>query len=199
MTRVSLNRFLALLAFVSLPAFAATELGTSTVSFTASGSPNWINGSWTATALDVSNGAVVEYWSLEVLAVSSPFGNPNYLEFATKGPSAVSFFLASCSVNTPCVGAPNVGAVSTVTADQLERDGFKAFVARLDPNDPLHTLIGEVVVGFPAGGDPTTASGMLKVSAFGIAAPVPEPSRAVLWASGLLLATSAAMARRRMQ
>lgn len=199
MTRVSLNRFLALLAFVSLPAFAAAELGSSTLSFSASGSPNWIGGSWSANALDLSEGDTVDYWRIEVVAVSSPFGAPNYLEFGTRGGVPVSFFLASCSIDTACVGLPVVGAVSIVTSDQLERDGFKAFVRRLDPDDPLHTLVGEVTVGFQAGGDPTTASGMLKVSAFGIAAPVPEPSRAVLWASGLLLATSAAMARRRMQ
>ncbi len=196
MARGSINRFFALLALISMPAFAATELASSTLSFTASGSPNWIAGSWSATPLDLSEGDLVEYWHVEVLALSSPFGTPNYLQFATRGTAPVSFFLASCSINTACVGSPTVGAVSMVTADQSGRDGFKAFVQRLDPEDPLHTLIGEVTVGFPTGGDPTTATGMLKVSAFGIASPVPEPSKAVLWASGLLLATSIAFARR---
>ena len=197
MARGSINRFFALLALISMPAFAATELASSTLSFTASGSPNWIAGSWSGTPLDLSEDDIVDYWHVEVLAVSSPFGAPNYLEFGTRGGVPVSFFLASCSINTACVGSPVVGAVSTVTADQPERDGFKAFVRRLDPDDPLHTLIGEVSVGFAAGGGPTVASGMLKVSAFGVAAPIPEPSKTVLWASGLLLATSAALARRR--
>ena len=97
MARGSINRFFALLALISMPAFAATELASSTLSFTASGSPNWIGGSWSGTPLDLSEDDLVEYWHIELLAVSSPFGSPNYLAFSTRGAAPVSFFLASCT------------------------------------------------------------------------------------------------------
>lgn len=180
--------FAVLLAATSHFAFASVQLASTELIFSASGSPNTIAGSWSAPALDILNGEIVEYYSLDVVQAESPFGLPSALSFY--GKSGQLSFGISCPVINSCVGYPNTGDITILNAAAAAQNQQPAanFLLSLDPDSPFYTARGAASVFFNSGGNQTTATGLIRITAFGETAPqqVPEPESLVLVLIGLL-------------
>lgn len=185
-----------LLAVVCLlsfqPASAAVQLDSTELTFSASGNPNTIAGTWSAPALDIRVGESVEYFILEIVRIESPFGVPNSLSFVSFFPSnsrSIEFGLL-CPIGMSCIGQPTIGAISSVNVDTTPQEFARDFLLRLDPDDPFYTGAGQSTVSFNGGSaSRTTANGVIRVTAFGVAAPmtdIPEPGTFALLSIGLL-------------
>ena len=178
----------ALFAAYSLP-IAAANLATTTLNFTASGSPNTIGATWSAPPLDILPNDQVEYYEFEILNVYSPFGQPNYLTFISDFPnnSRELSFGSACPTGISCVGQPWPSTISTLNFANPIQWVAKEFVLRLDPDDQYYTSSGWGLVAFGGGGGPTTAEGSIRITAYGTAAPVPEPSTLILIVLGMAI------------
>lgn len=169
------------------PAQAATQLGTSTITFFASGSPNSIAGTWSAPALDIQAGDFLEYFSLEVLEVQSTFGVPIGISFSSyfPGDSRSLDFGQGCPVGISCIGEPTVGSISIVNPSTTNQPFALDFLYRLDPANARYTSSGAVYVSFSSGGAYATASGLVRVTAFGMTQAVPEADTYAMMLAGL--------------
>ncbi len=172
---------------ISQPAHAATQLGSSTITFFASGSPNGIAGTWSAPALDIHAGDTVEYFSLEILEVQSSFGTPISLSFVSyfPGDSRSLDFGQGCPVGISCVGLPTVGSISIVNVNTTNQPFALDFLFRLDPDNYQYTQGGAAYVGFSSGGGYATATGSIRVAAFGITQAIPEADTYAMMLAGL--------------
>jgi hypothetical protein len=177
---------------------AATQLGSSTISFFASGSPNGIAGTWSAPALDIQAGDTVEYFSLEILDVQSSFGVPIGIDFSSyfPGDSRSLGFGILCPNGISCVGQPTVGSISIVNVGTTNQPFALDFLFRLDPDNSQYTKSGQTIVNFSSGGYYATASGSVRVTAFGIAQAIPEADSYAMMLAGLGLVGFAARMRR---
>jgi hypothetical protein len=178
-------------AFLLSTANASTFLASTDLTFSASGSPNTISGTWFAQSLDVKPDEIVEYFKIEVLANSSTFGNIAALSFTSYFPSdsqSISFG-GGCPLGYSCVGSPDVGSVSFLDVWSGNQAGARDFLFRLIDNDPRYryTSGGPMNVDFYQGGTSATASGLVRVSAYGVASAVPEPETIALMLLGLTL------------
>lgn len=184
--------------FVFQSAQAATQLASSTISFLASGSPNSIAGMWSAPALDIQSGDSLEYFSLEILDVQSSFGTPIGLSFVSYflGDSRSLDFGQGCPVGISCVGLPTVGLISMVNVNTTNQPFALDFLFRLDPDNSRYTQSGAAYVGFTSGGSYATATGLIRVAAFGITQAIPEADTYVMMLAGLGLVRFAAIRRR---
>lgn len=178
-------------------AHAATQLGTSTIAFFASGSPNSIAGTWPASALDIQAGDSLEYYSLEVLEVQSSFGMPIGISFLSyfPGDSRSLDFGQGCPVGISCVGEPTVGSISIVNPSTTNQPFALDFLYRLDPDNARYTSSGAVGVSFSSGGGYATAFGSVRVTAFGVTQAVPEAETYAMMLAGLGLIGFAARRR----
>lgn len=172
-------------------------LSSTVISFSASGSPNTIAGSWYADGLNILTGAQVQHFVVEVLAVASPFGIPNSLTFTNFVPSdsrSIAFGLA-CPLGIACVGSPLVGSISMISVGTVDQWMALDFLLRLDLTHPHFSSSGSSTVGFANGGGQTSAQGSIRVTAWGTAMSVPEPSTFHLLLAIALLAALARGAR----
>jgi len=179
------------------PSLSAVLLTSTDITFSASGTPNSIAGTWSAPSLDLQANQPVEYFSLEILEVQSSFGVPVSLTFVSyfPGDSRSLEFGQGCPVGISCVGLPTVGAISAVDVDTTNQPFARDFLFRLDPDDSKYTSGGASYVSYSGGGSYATASGTVRVNAFGTAAPIPEPEAFSMFLAGLGLIGF--MARRR--
>lgn len=58
-------------------------LDTTIINFSASGSPNTISGSWDTSPLIVSDGAMIDYFTVELTEMNSDFGKPESISFGS--------------------------------------------------------------------------------------------------------------------
>jgi len=173
---------------VAQPAYAADQLAATTLTFTASGSPNTLSGTWTAPALDIQINQSVTYFGLEILSVTSAFGVPDSFTFTSSFPfdsRGIAFGLL-CPVGIQCVGLPGTGSVSIVNVATTSQWMALDFLFRLDPDNPRYTASGPAIVTFGAGGPFATAEGAIRITAYGTSAPIPEPSSSLLLALGTI-------------
>lgn len=173
---------------LSQSGLAATQLGSSDITFGAHGSPGSMAGTWSAPALDIEVGDTVQYFSLEIIDVQSPFGSPISLSFVSYFPedSRALEFGVPCPIGISCVGQPSVGSVSIVNVDTSAQSFAIDFLFRLDPDASRYTSSGPMIVGFSGGGsNEIVATGSVRVTAFGIAQAIPEPDTYAMLLAGL--------------
>lgn len=183
-----LNGLLLATIFTSFqPAHAVTQLGSTTITFNTSGSPNTIAGTWSAPALDVKAGDYVEYFSLEILDVESSFGTPVSFSFLSyfPGDSRSLSFAHGCPNGLECVGLPTKGSISTVNVNSTNQFFALDFLYRLDPDNSRYTQEGNATVVFSSGGIYATATGSVHITAFGVAQAIPEPETYAMILAGL--------------
>ena len=177
--------FASVIALVFGNSQAATLLSSTTINFSASGSPNTIAGYWSASPLDIATGDIVQYFSLAISDVNSAFGIPNSFTFESyfPGDSRSLEFGTLCPAGLSCVGQPTNGSISIVDGTSYASE----FLFRLDPDNYRYLSHGQVYVTFPSGGAYATATGSVGVTAYGIAqsAPIPEPETYALVLAGL--------------
>lgn len=169
-------------------------LDSTTINFWASGNPNSISGSWTASPLSIADGASIEYFSFQLSAIDSPWGKPASITFVSYVPGN-SNSLDLCSFAQNCATDTVVGDVGTLAPGSLT-SGW-SFLSRLvagnEPADTIHTTI----ISYNGGGAQGVASGSLLVQAYGTApAMIPEPSTWGMLIAGLGLVGVAARRRR---
>lgn len=183
-----LNGLLLAAAFIIVqPTQAAALLGTSDITFYASGSPNGIAGTWSAPALDIQSDDSIEYFTLEILDVQSSFGTPISLSFVSyfSGDSRSLDFGQGCPIGISCVGLPTVGSISMVNVNTTNQPFALDFLFRLDPDNSRYTQGGAAYVGFSSGGSYATATGSIRVAAFGITQAIPEADTYAMMLAGL--------------
>ena len=171
--------------FVS-EAHSAT-LGTSDIIFNASGSPNSIGGSWNASTLTIADEATIEFFTVELTSLVSPFGPVSSIAFrGSVIPSQVRT-IAFCLNVISCVANSVVGEIGTV-ADPSST-GFRLneweFLMRLVAGSGLNVGSGNVTVSYRSGGDNTSMMGTVLVTAHGVLSPVPLPTALPLFGTGL--------------
>lgn len=185
--------FLALCASVLLSTgttHAASILGSTVLSFSASGSPGSIAGTWSAPALDIAAGDTVEYFLLDIIDFQSSWGTPIGLTFSSyfPGNSRSLDFGTLCPVGISCVGQPHVGAISVVDVATTHQPFALDFLYRLDPDNFEYTHGGSVIVNLSYGESgvrSATALGSVGVTAFGLSHSVAEPSSLAILGAGL--------------
>ena len=178
LTKVLFTVALAYCAVTGVAA-ASVEVGRTNITYTAQGSPNTIAGSWSTSAMSVAPGATVDFFEVEFSSFTSAFGSPESVSFVSSLPgNTVGLYFCDTSRNSSCVASPISGALGQIH----QSDQAWAFVSRL-LDGATYPTSGNVGVSFSSGGGYTQAVGELKITAMGLAAPVPEPSA---WAMALM-------------
>lgn len=170
---------------------APSALDSTVISFSASGSPNTIAGSWQSGSLNAGISSAVDSFLVEFLGTQSTFGAPQSVTFVSSF-AGNSVGLHFCSpVSVACVTDPTSGSALMVTQDNAPVDGAWTFLSRLLRQSPELTLAGNSGVSFSSGGGFATIDGQVRVTAYGEAVPVPEPITLFQMVAGLAVLTLA--------
>ena len=160
-------------------------LDTTTISFSASGTPNSIAGSWGSDALVVPTGATIDYFTVEITELVSDFGTPSSI--AIEGgitPSVAR--IAFCSNPISCVAGVNVGDGATINISSPQSGSPWEFMNRLVQGNSPQINSGNTGVVYNSGGVSASIAGEVLVNVYGEAAVIPIPASVWLFGSGLL-------------
>ena len=198
------SKVIAILLFANLVVATAANaaadlLGSTRITFSASGSPNTIAGSWLTNGIEITSFSNIQYYTVTVLSFDSPFGQAIGLVFTNDFPGSQTGLSlgSSCPAGISCIGTPEVGSVSIVDVELTQQPQARDFLARLGINSPLHRTSGPALVSFSSGGAPTIANGELLVSAYGQMQAVPEMNSFTLNTTGIIALWALAAYKRR--
>ena len=98
----------------------AVTLGMTTISFSASGSPNGIGGGWNAPGMTNSEGTLIEgtieYFTYELTSLTSPFGRPQSISLESIFSPSTGGDINYCFNTSACLADTIVGAIGTVAS-----------------------------------------------------------------------------------
>lgn len=169
--RVNVGRWLAGIFASLLQLHCATAqaelvtLDTTVLTFVASGSPNTITGTWTASnALSAAAAPSVAYL-VELVSLDSTFPAfpVNVNLFSTAGSSSVGLHFCT-PISALCLADSVLGASATITADTALGDGAWSFLGRLVDGATDSVLAGNASVVFTQGGTSASVVGTVRVT-----------------------------------
>lgn len=169
---------------------ASVLLGTTSIGFNASGSPNSISGQWTANALELSTGVPIDYFTVELMELTG-YANvhrPTGINFTGMVSPSNGAFIALCFNPVSCPIDTYIGSIATIYADSEYVGSPRSFLDRLVSGAPTQVTSGPVIVSweppFPIN---VGAGGTVLVSAYGVVVPAVVPIPAAAWLLGSAL------------
>jgi len=154
-------------------------IDSSTINFSASGSPNTIGGSWSADSLSIPSGATIEYFKVTMIGWESDFGMPSSIQLN-------NYRGAICFGGGNCIAGVAEGSTDIVRDfDWSTHLAWDLLMALVEGNI-VHLTSGTSQVGFSSGGISASITGQILVEAYGQVAPVPIPPTVWLLGSGLI-------------
>ena len=168
----------------------AVTLGITTISFSASGSPNSISGGWNAPGITNADGTLIggtiEYFTYELTSLTSPFGRPQSISLNSTFSPSTGGQIAYCFNTSVCLADTIVGDVGTVfdpSSTGLWLDQWEFLIALVQGYIPYKTS-GVTNISYSSGSsDSINTSGTILVTAYGVAPVLPPaaipPSRLI--------------------
>jgi hypothetical protein len=149
-------------------------LDTSTLSFSASGSPNTIAGTWGGQSLQVWSLDAIRHFTIELDDLTSSFGAPGVIGINNALSGIQAGGLALCADPVNCVGGIALDLPYEIHSSQGSPWRFMvSLVEGYYGGAGVTSGNGSAIYG--GGGPRTTASARFTVSVFGDAPPVPSP------------------------
>ena len=175
------------LSIWSISSIAATVLlDTTTINFSASGTPNSISGNWGANALVISDGSTIDYFTVEMTDYTPTSRQPLGIGFNML-PTNVPATMGICWNTEACATNTFIGDIGIVDSNSptLALSYAWNFLNRLVEGHQYQTNSGQVSVGYSSGGDYASITGLVIVNVYGETV-VPTPPALWLFSSGLI-------------
>ena len=173
---------------VSLNSFGAL-LGTSTINFSAGGSPNTISGHWTASPLIIEQQATIEYFTIQTISFDSYHQPENYLANGFTFVWSVSVqnaTIGGCRIVswTNCSFSSNPTHFTEIQSGTTEAQWIRRLMPSNGAAPYYYGTRGTVLVSYGGGGGIANARGTVEIKAYGQSS-VPVPTTAWLFGSAL--------------